>query len=91
MYTLSVEFTSGMRYQARQVESQVRGETVTELQLKHGAIQAYWLEDEAGNLVDDYDRDNDEDFDDDDGQPDEYTEWQDYMGGDDWDHGQYDY
>lgn len=30
-------------------------------------------------------------FDDDhDGQPDEYTEWQDFMGGDDWDHGQYD-
>ena len=26
----------------------------------------------------------------DDGQPDEYTEWQDHMGGDDWDHGQYD-
>ena len=26
-----------------------------------------------------------------DGQPDEYTEWQDYYGGDDWDHGQYDY
>jgi len=26
----------------------------------------------------------------DDGQPDEYTEWQDYMGGDDWDQGQYD-
>lgn len=25
-----------------------------------------------------------------DGQPDEYTEWQDFMGGDDWDHGQYD-
>ena len=24
-----------------------------------------------------------------DGQPDEYTEWQDYYGGDDWDHGQY--
>ena len=33
-----------------------------------------------------------ESYDDDDydGQPDEYTEWQDYMGGDDWDHGQYD-
>lgn len=29
-------------------------------------------------------------FDEDDGQPDEYTEWQDYYGGDDWDHGQYD-
>ena len=27
----------------------------------------------------------------DDGQPSEYEEWQDYMGGDDWDHGQYDY
>ena len=26
----------------------------------------------------------------DDGQPDEYTEWQDVYGGDDWDHGQYD-
>ena len=26
----------------------------------------------------------------DDGQPDEYTEWQDYYGGDDWDNGQYD-
>lgn len=34
--------------------------------------------------------DDEDDFDDD-GQPDEYTEWQDYMGGDDWDHGQYDY
>lgn len=26
----------------------------------------------------------------DDGQPTEYEEWQDFMGGDDWDHGQYD-
>ena len=25
-----------------------------------------------------------------DGQPDEWTEWQDVYGGDDWDHGQYD-
>ena len=25
-----------------------------------------------------------------DGQPTEYQEWQDYMGGDDWDHGQFD-
>lgn len=29
-------------------------------------------------------------YDDDDGQPTEYEEWQDYFGGDDWDHGQYD-
>lgn len=35
--------------------------------------------------------DVDDDYDDcDDGQPDEYTEWQDVYGGDDWDHGQYD-
>lgn len=33
---------------------------------------------------------DDDDYDYDDGQPDEYTEWQDYMGGDDWDFGQYD-
>tara|TARA_Y100000310_G_C20147063_1_gene562964 strand:+ start:55 stop:339 length:285 start_codon:yes stop_codon:yes gene_type:complete len=32
-----------------------------------------------------------DEYDEDDGQPDEYTEWQDYMGGDDWDHGQYDH
>ena len=30
------------------------------------------------------------DYDDDDGQPDMYTEYQDLYGGDDWDHGQYD-
>lgn len=33
---------------------------------------------------------DDHDGDTDDGQPSEYEEWQDYMGGDDWDHGQYD-
>ncbi len=27
----------------------------------------------------------------DDGQPTEYEEWQDFYGGDDWDHGQYDH
>jgi len=40
-----------------------------------------------------YDSDEYEEFaseEEDDGQPDEYTEWQDYMGGDDWDHGQCD-
>lgn len=31
-----------------------------------------------------------DDVEDNDGQPDEYTEWQDYMGGDDWNHGQFD-
>lgn len=38
---------------------------------------------EDSDWVDDY-------ADDYDGQPDEYTEWQDYMDGDDWDFGQYD-
>ena len=36
------------------------------------------------------DVDDDDDDPEDDGQPSEYEEWQDYMGGDDWDHGQYD-
>ena len=44
------------------------------------------MTDEDGNEWDVYEADGW----DDDGQPDEYTEWQDYMGGDDWDHGQYD-
>ena len=44
------------------------------------------MTDEDGNEWDVYDADGW----DDDGQPDEYTEWQDYMGGDDWDHGQFD-
>jgi hypothetical protein len=39
----------------------------------------------------DYDPDYDVwDEDECDGQPSEYTEWQDVYGGDDWDHGQYD-
>ena len=37
-----------------------------------------------------YDEISDNELYEDDGQPDEYTEWQDFMGGDDWDHGQYD-
>ena len=36
------------------------------------------------------DADTDYDIEFDDGQPSEYEEWQDYMGGDDWDHGQFD-
>jgi len=56
------------------------------------AYDAWKDEDESENLewTDD---DIDHDFSDDDeydGQPDEYTEWQDLYGGDDWDHGQYD-
>ena len=44
---------------------------------------------DGANGYDD-DDDDDDDIEEDDGQPSEYDEWQDYMGGDDWDHGQYD-
>jgi hypothetical protein len=49
-----------------------------------------WWEDENDTL--DIFGDIDDDFEDyeDDGQPDEYTEWQDVYDGDDWDHGQFD-
>ena len=42
--------------------------------------------DQRAEVAEDVDDDDPED----DGQPSEYEEWQDYMGGDDWDHGQYD-
>jgi hypothetical protein len=44
----------------------------------------YYIEE---NSVDDEDNFHEDEYD---GQPDEYTEWQDVYGGDDWDHGQYD-
>lgn len=62
-------------------------------------MAGYWgpennLDDEFISTNDPYDLCDrvdleEEDYDDyeDDGQPDEYTEWQDYYGGDDWDHG----
>ena len=46
------------------------------------------LEEEEGEICDVcdiYDGDYEND-----GQPTEYDEWQDFYGGDDWDHGQYD-
>lgn len=45
---------------------------------------------DAQREMDDYEERYLEMMMDDDGQPDEYTEWQDVYGGDDWDHGQYD-
>jgi hypothetical protein len=54
-------------------------------------ICACLVEDRDNDLVacvcDDCADDGWEEFD---GQPSEYDEWQDYMGGDDWDHGQFD-
>ena len=91
MYTISIQFTDGSRYTERNdnrsilnIRSIAFGE--------NKSIEQYWVEDEAGNVVDHYSREEaEEDWsDEDDGQPTEYEEWQDYMGGDDWDHGQYD-
>ena len=48
---------------------------------------------ELDAIIADMDECDDDDYEfeiEDDGQPDEYTEWQDFMGGDDWDQGQYD-
>jgi hypothetical protein len=46
-----------------------------------------WRQDDPEvEIVDEWD---DPDYEDD-GQPDEYTEWQDLYGGDDWDQGQFD-
>jgi len=45
------------------------------------------LEAQEGELELDVDGDEWDEYD---GQPSEYDEWQDYYGGDDWDHGQYD-
>jgi len=45
--------------------------------------------DPVGDAETEYDIEYDDEPEDD-GQPTEYEEWQDYMGGDDWDFGQYD-
>jgi hypothetical protein len=79
MYTLSRKQYRG--YDTRELKRQARGSS---------DIAEYWVEDEAGNVIEHYDASED-DYDEDDGQPTEYEEWQDYMGGDDWDHGQYEY
>lgn len=59
-----------------------------EVEAANAAATNYVTGDELGG----YDDDDDYEFEieDIDGQPDEYTEWQDFMGGDDWDQGQYD-
>jgi hypothetical protein len=48
-------------------------------EFEQAAYEQEWYEDDDGDYYDEHD-----------GQPDEYTEWQDVYGGDDWDHGQYD-
>ena len=60
---------------------------LVEVEAANAAATNYVTGDELGG----YDDDDDYEFEiEDDGQPDEYTEWQDFMGGDDWDQGQYD-
>ena len=45
---------------------------------------------EVHSILDKYESGEADSSQEDDGQPTEYEEWQDYMGGDDWDHGQCD-
>jgi hypothetical protein len=74
-----------------------RGENPSEIARRLN-IPTAWVQDIAEEYIGDENLEielTDADSEDDlvyehDGQPDEYTEWQDYMGGDDWDHGQYD-
>jgi hypothetical protein len=67
-----------------------RTETYEEAQewIRHAEAQdcEKWQLEENGIITEGYNRPP-EDYE---GQPTEYEEWQDYMGGDDWDHGQYD-
>lgn len=86
MYTLMIQSANGTQHTSRQDSSSI---DLSKLDLD--TIDEIWLADEAGNTVDHWSYDEANYDGDDDGQPDEYTEWQDYMGGDDWDHGQYDY
>lgn len=83
MYTLMIQRVDGQQITSRQVESSI---DLSKLNLD--TIDEIWLADEAGNTVDHWQYEEDEDCEND-GQPTEYEEWQDYMGGDDWDHGQY--
>ena len=86
---------SNTKYQVRYMNDAVGEQLATNLTYE----QAQALVREVGNTMhielaadlqikpiapdlDDYEQD---------GQPSEYEQWQDYMGGDDWDHGQYDY
>ena len=69
---------------------------VAEMEVEAANAEAtnYVTGDELGGYDDKNDIElvEDDEYDDyeDDGQPDEYTEWQDYYDGDDWDQGQYD-
>jgi hypothetical protein len=62
------------------------------VQLEIRPVKVADPEDPEHDPIGDADTEYDIEFDDEDGdgQPSEYEEWQDYMGGDDWDQGQYD-
>lgn len=82
LHSDSTNFNARDEYEARE-----------ELRLSqtHDEDGNYIWDDEALAWEDGFDCDELYDYDDDDdGQPSEYEEWQDFYGGDDWDHGQYD-
>ena len=58
-------------------------------ELAECAVWEEWQAMRQAELESDLDCEDDGEYEDD-GQPSEYEEWQDFYGGDDWDHGQYD-
>lgn len=73
----------------QQIAAAEQGTDEAAPELTHDENGEYIWSDEAIEWEEGFHPDNLYD-DEDDGQPSEYDEWQDYMGGDDWDHGQYD-
>jgi hypothetical protein len=65
------------------MESHIGGWTHDTERMYDNEAEENWWSDREEDDADEYDDEYD-------GQPDEYTEWQDVYGGDDWDHGQYD-
>jgi hypothetical protein len=65
------------------MESHIGGWTQDTERMYDNEAEENWWSDREEDDADEYDDEYD-------GQPDEYTEWQDVYGGDDWDHGQFD-
>ncbi len=79
-------------YMAQVAEMVSIGRPMTEDEIAF--VRSYWREGADAEVAADelcgyVDSDSGSWANDDDGQPSEYDEWQDFYGGDDWDHGQF--
>ena len=66
------------------------GPTTADMELAAENVPDYEEMDAMFTMMDEADGEEYDDEYEDDGQPTEYEEYQDFYGGDDWDHGQYD-